>query len=223
MTLHNNILNSFIILPDQLYFTNYSLECLSFSEIIYLVEDPLYFDGFCKSKIVLHRASMKYYKNILSTYFKSINSEPKDIKYISRKKFTDKHATNFSDFFSDIKTHILMFYISNTNIYDNIRYKTFNGLRIKFFETPGFLLNFRYIRMTYAGNKYHDFSSFYKKMKKTFINYKNFPNINELSPPEGLTRGKKPFPKEIEHIGNIDDMIKICNEQIPTIQSSGGE
>ena len=54
------IMNIFIILPTQLFeYTEY----LDKMDKIYIIEDPFYFTSkkFHKQKLILHRASMKYY------------------------------------------------------------------------------------------------------------------------------------------------------------------
>ena len=207
INLPNKYFTSFIILPDQLYFTKYSIECLSFADIIYIIEDPLYFDGFCKNKVILSRACMKYYKDVLKNYFENKTYKPKIIKYISRKKFTDTNSSSFSEYFSNIKSQVLMFYINDSNMYNNIRYKKFNGLHIKFFETPGFLLSFKYIKNTYKPNTHYEFASFYKKMRKMFINTLN-PKIDNKYKP----LGDKYIHEEI--MGSINDLKKLCKLNI---------
>ena len=50
----------FIIYPTQLFILNDYLKTM---DMIYIIEDPLYFTHkkFHKQKLVFHRASMKYY------------------------------------------------------------------------------------------------------------------------------------------------------------------
>jgi len=54
----------FIILPTQLFLNNPYLKDM---DIIYLIEEPYYFNSrpFHRQKLILHRASMKYYYDYL--------------------------------------------------------------------------------------------------------------------------------------------------------------
>src|SRR3972149_787162 len=141
----------FIILPDQLFYTSYSIQCLNLSDEIYIVEEPLYYDKFCKNKMILHRASMKYYYNLLK------ENISKPVKYINRKKFYLKGSNDFTEYFKDIHSQILMFYIADINMFEDVKYKKFNGLQIKFFDTPAFLLSYKYIRMYYKSKTHYEF------------------------------------------------------------------
>ena len=60
----------FIILPTQLFLNNPYLNDM---DIIYLIEEPYYFNSkpFHRQKLILHRASMKYYYDYLKEKYKN--------------------------------------------------------------------------------------------------------------------------------------------------------
>ena len=61
-------MNIFIILPTQLFEYNEYNEYLDKMDNIYIIEEPFYFTSksFHKQKLILHRASMKYYYDKLN-------------------------------------------------------------------------------------------------------------------------------------------------------------
>ena len=65
-------MNIFIILPTQLFERSDKLDKM---DKIYLIEEPFYFTSkkFHKQKLILHRASMKYYYEKLKLKYKNIN------------------------------------------------------------------------------------------------------------------------------------------------------
>ena len=75
--------NVFIILPNQLFDKKYLKNCED--NDFYIIEDSLYFgdkkrvENFNKLKLVLHRASMKY-------YFDYLKKEKLDVQYLEYKK-----------------------------------------------------------------------------------------------------------------------------------------
>ena len=75
--------NVFIILPNQLFDKKYLKNCED--NDFYIIEEPLYFgdkkrvENFNKLKLVLHRASMKY-------YFDYLKKEKFDVEYLEYKK-----------------------------------------------------------------------------------------------------------------------------------------
>jgi deoxyribodipyrimidine photolyase-related protein len=66
-------MKSLIILPTQLFKNN---ELVDICDIIYIIEEPYYFTrfNFHKQKLVLHKASMHFYKDYLKKY---------NVKYIT--------------------------------------------------------------------------------------------------------------------------------------------
>ena len=67
-------MNTFIILPTQLFKNNPYLELM---DNIYIIEDPFYFTSkpFHKQKLLFHRATMKY-------YYDKIKLKYNNVKYI---------------------------------------------------------------------------------------------------------------------------------------------
>ena len=61
-------MNIFIILPTQLFEKSDKLDKM---DKIYLIEEPFYFTSkkFHKQKLILHRASMKYYYDKLKSIY----------------------------------------------------------------------------------------------------------------------------------------------------------
>lgn len=109
----------FIVLPHQLYEKNRHLRDV---DTIYLVEDPYYFNStFHKQKLCLHRATMQYYKEYLTSLY------PKKIKYIS---YNNCSYT----FFSTLKdTKIYMFHPIDKKSVTHWKYK-----HTTFYDPPNF-------------------------------------------------------------------------------------
>ena len=84
--------NIFILLPNQLF---YDINFLKICNIVYLIEDPIFFIKykFHKMKLILHRASMKSYYDYL------INKNIK-VKYIEYDKI------NYDKIFNNNIIHI---------------------------------------------------------------------------------------------------------------------
>lgn len=80
-------MNIFIILPTQLFEYN---EYLDKMDKIYIIEDEFYFTSkkFHKQKLILHRASMKYYYDKLRTKYNS------KVKYIEYDKIDNNYFKN---------------------------------------------------------------------------------------------------------------------------------
>jgi deoxyribodipyrimidine photolyase-related protein len=143
-------MNIFIILPTQLFEYN---EYLDKMDKIYIIEDEFYFTSkkFHKQKLILHRASMKYYYDKLR------------IKYNSKVKYIefDKIDNNY------FKNNII-------HIYDPVdkpvieKYKKLSQ-KILIYDTPLFLetredLEEYRNKNTNKKNYYHD--NFYKWQRK---------------------------------------------------------
>jgi deoxyribodipyrimidine photolyase-related protein len=113
----------FIILPTQLFHSNNSI--LDEIDIIYLIEEPYYFTSrpFHKQKIMLHRASMKYYYDYLNS-----NSKLKDkIRYIEFDEFSKIKKRKDDEFYM-------------YDPIDNEMIEKYSKLfKIKFHHSPSFL------------------------------------------------------------------------------------
>jgi deoxyribodipyrimidine photolyase-related protein len=143
-------MNIFIILPTQLFEYN---EYLDKMDNIYIIEDEFYFTSkkFHKQKLILHRASMRYYYDKLRLKYNS------KVKYIEFDKIDNNHFKN-----------------SIIHIYDPIdkpiieKYKKLSQ-KILIYDTPLFLetredLEEYRNKNTNKKNYYHD--NFYKWQRK---------------------------------------------------------
>ena len=143
----------FIILPTQLFEDN---NYLSEMDMIIIIEEPFYFTSkkFHKQKLVLHRASMRYYYDKLKNKYKN-----KDIKYLEFGKinYTEIFKNNDIYIFEPIDKPIIK------------KFETFSN-RIKIIDTPSFLETLDDLeeyrnKNTNKKNYYHD-RSFYKWQRK---------------------------------------------------------
>ena len=143
-------MNIFIIFPTQLFKTNNYLDHM---DMIYIIEEPFYFTSkkFHKQKLILHRASMKYYYDTLK------------IKYKSKIKYIEFDKIDYDEFKK-----------GTIHIFDPIdkpvkeKYKNINS-RIKIYDTPLFLETIEDLEdyrnnNTNKKNYYHD--NFYKWQRK---------------------------------------------------------
>jgi deoxyribodipyrimidine photolyase-related protein len=143
-------MNIFIILPTQLFEYN---EYLDKMDNIYIIEDEFYFTSkkFHKQKLILHRASMRYYYDKLRLKYNS------KVKYIEFDKIDNNHFKN-----------------SIIHIYDPVdkpmieKYKKLSQ-KILIYDTPLFLetredLEEYRNKNTNKKNYYHD--NFYKWQRK---------------------------------------------------------
>ena len=142
----------FIILPTQLFLNN---PYLSDMDIIYLIEEPYYFNSrpFHRQKLILHRASMKFYYDYLKDKYKN------KIKYIEFDKLSELKKINKVD-------KIYMY-----DSIDNEMVEKYSKLSsIKIYDTPAFLETREELeeyrnKNTNKKNYYHD-RSFYKWQRK---------------------------------------------------------
>ncbi len=160
----------FLILPTQLFETNNYLKDM---DRIIMVEDFL--TNQHKQKLVLHRASMKYYYNKLKTKYKN-----KKIEYINYNKI------NYSKLLSG-ENEIYMF-----DPIDNPIIEKLSKFKITILDTPAFIETRKDLeeyrnKFTNKKNYYHD-RSFYRWMRK---------KLNLLIDPKGNPVGDKwSFDKE---------------------------
>jgi deoxyribodipyrimidine photolyase-related protein len=143
-------MNIFIILPTQLFEYN---EYLDKMDMIYIIEDEFYFTSkkFHKQKLILHRASMRYYYDKLRIKYNS------KVKYIEFDKIDNNYFKN-----------------SIIHIYDPVdkpmieKYKKLSQ-KILIYDTPLFLETRQDLeeyrnKNTNKKNYYHD--NFYKWQRK---------------------------------------------------------
>jgi len=139
----------FIILPTQLFLNNPYLKDM---DIIYLIEEPYYFNSrpFHRQKLILHRASMKYYYDYLKDKYKI------KINYIDFDKFKKLDNKNEYYMYDPI---------------DNEMVEKYSKLKkIVIYDTPAFLetrQDLEEYRNKYTNKKnyYHD-RSFYRWQRK---------------------------------------------------------
>ena len=171
----------FVILPDQLFYTEEALSIVLNDNTthVYMFEDPLYFTArrYHASKLAMHRASM-------NTYFKLLKKAA-NVIYVPHTEIT----TDFIDYLK-LKvspTSVEMFY---PNSMDEWGYKLFdtefNGLRIKFHDSPAFLLTYNWVRAQGGtATSRTTFNQFYKKVRKEFFPQLNPRNSNGVYTPIG--------------------------------------
>ena len=140
----------FIIFPTQLFEDNPYLKEM---DIIYLLEDPFYFTDkpFHKQKLVFHRASMKYYYNLIQKKYKNV-------KYVTFDKI------NYKDIFSKA---------SEIHVYDPIDKPVLKKLETKklinIYDTPAFLETRQELedyRNNYTNKKKYLHDTFYKWQRR---------------------------------------------------------
>ena len=141
---------------------------------IYIIEEPTYFTKFKfhKQKLILHRASMKYYFEYLVSNYRSI------VKYIDFNKISSFYKKIFKKnisihFFDPVDHHIVNLFSKNFKsifIYDNL----------SFMET---LENLKEYNNTINDNRYrHDvFYKWNRSRLDIFMDKKNKPLYNKWS------------------------------------------
>ncbi len=145
-----------LVFPHQLF---KHADALKHVETVYLVEDELYFSQykFHKQKIVLHRASMKFYENYLQDNAKKViyNDFNKDLATIfqelSSKNTTEIHYTDPTDFLLSKRLERL----ANKHEITLIHY-----------ENPNFLTSKEDIKKMLKADKNYFMASFYIKQRK---------------------------------------------------------
>jgi deoxyribodipyrimidine photolyase-related protein len=152
--------DAILIFPHQLY---KQPEILQKSKRIYLFEDPLYFSqySFHKQKILLHRASMKYYESYLQKQgfivdyldVNTINTHQQLFSYIHQEGVQRLHITFTDDFLLEKRIEK---YSSKLNI-ELIRYKN-----------PNFLGAKTEVLKELGTKKHYLMASFYAKQRKKY-------------------------------------------------------
>lgn len=146
-----------LIFPNQLY---QKVPIAKYSENILLIEDTLFFgekkniSNFHKNKLVLHRASMKYYfENILNEYkSKYINYENADLE-------------NLFEQFNNLET---VFAYDPKDFLVTKRLKRFSkkfGFNLEFIQNPGFLTQPEVYNKYFDEHKYF-MTPFYIEQRK---------------------------------------------------------
>ena len=149
-----------IIFPHQLFFDNPSLNKNS---KVYLVEDHLYFSqyNFHKQKLILHRASMKYYEAMLKERGFDVCyvnvQEHENLGEVLHKLFTsgitEIHYCDVNDYLLERRVQ---------------RYCKEHGILVKKYPSPDFLITPDQFRETIGIKKKYLMASFYIEQRKRF-------------------------------------------------------
>ena len=144
----------FLLFPTQLFS---DLTLLSKSKLIYLIEEPRYFDdfGFHKLKLAYHRASMKKYYNMLK---KKLN-----VKYIDCEKVNN----NFYKLIKSENELINIFYLGDFPLQNKL--ENIFGKKLVINETLNFLIKtneFVDIKKLIYKNTRYSHEEFYKYQRK---------------------------------------------------------
>jgi deoxyribodipyrimidine photolyase-related protein len=146
-----------LIFPHQLYAQHPAIEK---GRAVYLVEDPLYFTQypFHQQKLVLHRASMKYYQHHLEKkgyHVTYVNAADADLKklFLSWKK----EKVNLIHYADTID------YLLERRIQRN---STQHHIALKRYDSPNFLTTETELQSLFAKEKKYLMANFYIKQRK---------------------------------------------------------
>jgi deoxyribodipyrimidine photolyase-related protein len=146
-----------LIFPHQLFLEN---PCLKKGRVVYLIEDHLYFTqfNFHQQKIVLHRASMKYYEHFLK-------SKGYNVHYIEVSQHQSLEAIFHLFRANNIAT---VHYTETVDYLLERRLKRFaerNDITLTLHRTPNFLTTDEEFRVMTQGKKYL-MANFYMQQRK---------------------------------------------------------
>ncbi|MBL7857014.1 MAG: cryptochrome/photolyase family protein [Cyclobacteriaceae bacterium] len=148
-----------LIFPHQLFVEHPALKK---GRNVWLIEDPLFFSqyAFHQQKLVLHRASMKYYQQFLTskgfavTYINTKNGETQHVlKAIHQENITEIHYADTADYLLErrLKRFSQSFHISR-----------------KPYATPNFLCTTEYLTEFFDSRKRYFLTEFYIEQRKRF-------------------------------------------------------
>lgn len=153
----------FVILPDQLFAED--LENVLSCAKVFIMEDPHFFNSkFHVQKLLLHRASMRFYFDLL----KSLAKGKSEIIYVDIKAFEKVKAASFIEYLQVMKpaARVNMWCPSSEHEYEPaLSAAKFFGLPINQYDTPGFLLS-RSDAAKFAKGKKYNQTAFYKNMRR---------------------------------------------------------
>lgn len=164
----------FLILPNQLFETKYLKQCniTHSSHKLYVYEHPQYFTKykFNKKKILLHKASMTYYK-------KYLEKQNYDVVYIQyNKPFTSKHFEMFQSA-DDIKLHM-----SPKKEYENPNFLLNSHLHYEYQEkTDSYVFNNFYMWAKKKLNIIPDIKSTDKQNRNKLSNTTHIPGLKSTT------------------------------------------
>ena len=185
-----------IVFPHQLFKEN---PAVSRSRTVYLIEEALFFNqyNFHKQKLVLHRASMKFYADFLSS--KNIHVEYTDAQHVN----SDIEKLVYELAAKGAKT------IHVTEMVDNWLHKKLHksclqlNVELKIYHTPNFLSSMAEVQPFFASRKTYFQTDFYidQRRKRKIL-------LDAAGKPEG---GKWTF--------DADNRLKFPkNEVVPAIE-----
>jgi len=146
-----------LVFPHQLYKQHPAVET---GREVFLIEDHLYFSQypFHKQKLVLHRASIKYYQKFLEStgftvnYINAADAELKGVfAQLSKAKADTVHYVDTNDYLLERRLQ---------------RYAKANGIDLKKYDSPGFLTTVAELNLMFAKEKKYLMASFYVKQRK---------------------------------------------------------
>lgn len=152
-----------LIYPHQLFEAH---PCLQKERIVYLVEDPLFFVGykeeykFHKKKLILHRASMKYYYDFLVSKGYGVRYLPYEEFRKTKDSFKEIHKDGIEVlYYTDVADYVLEKRIR--------KYAQEFSLDLHREESPAFLTSIDWIESHFDPNKSKNyFTSFYIEQRK---------------------------------------------------------
>ncbi|MHC4881988.1 MAG: cryptochrome/photolyase family protein [Planctomycetota bacterium] len=148
---------AFLILPHQLFKSLPDKD----SGTVVLAEDRRYFSDFRfhKKKLVLHRASMKYYAHLLE-------SRGYPVEYLDHE--TLERGGGLGPWFQKKKVgHISLYDPVDVPLANRLR-KDFSraGIELQFLESPSFLCEEESLRPFFEGTSHYSMNSFYIQQRK---------------------------------------------------------
>ena len=203
----------FLIFPHQLF---HNISHLKNNDIIYLIEEPIFFSDykFHKLKLAYHRATMKKYYDYLKK--KKLN-----VKYINFHEITNKFYSNLNH--SDNEIEIIS--VSDHKLENKLKDIFKNKLII--LDNINFLISINELddikNKIYKNNKYyHDIFYKYQRIKLNILMKSNkpvgnkwsFDSENRLSLPKNFSDEKTEINKIIKN-KYTKEAIKYINKYFP--------
>ncbi len=140
-------MESFIVLPDQLFITNKTLQFLQIFDFIYVIEDP-FFMNVCKSKNINNESAILNYVDTLGKLLvndKEMIPGKKKTKIILV-KCKDLPDGGAMQYISRLRHSVGMWWSSCWRYWPTLRDIKPNGLRISFYDPPSHLFTWSWSR-----------------------------------------------------------------------------
>jgi deoxyribodipyrimidine photolyase-related protein len=198
-----------LIFPHQLY---KSCELIDACDEVYLIEDDLYFSqyNFHKQKLVLHRASMKYYAKYISDKvkvnyvdFNSVNTLEYVFKSIGNEKVNKVYYTLTDDYLIERRIK---------------RFAKKHNIELTSFTNPNFIKTEDEVRAALSKQKSYLMASFYTGQRKKYkilledgekpVGGKwSFDAENRKKVPKGTEIPTLDIPKENEYVAEAKEYV----------------